>query len=53
MSQGDSVIVARTGSSACLVAMLEHYYAMVALPKLSKLRLFRGIVVTKSGYCSY
>ena len=47
--QGDSVIVARTGSSACSVAMLEHYYDMAALPKLSKLRLFRGIVVTKSG----
>ena len=47
--QGDSVIVARTGSSACPVAMLEHYYDMAALPKLSKLHLFRGIVVTKSG----
>ena len=49
--QGDSVIVTRTGSSACPVAMLEHYYAMAALPKLSKLRLFWGIVVTKSGEC--
>ena len=47
--QGDSVIVARTDSSACPVAMLENYYAMAALSKLSKLCLFRGIVVTKSG----
>ena len=47
--QGDSVIIARTGSSACPVAMLERYYAMAALHKLSKLCLFRGIVVTKSG----
>ena len=47
--QGDRVIVARTGSSVCPVAMLERYYAMVALPKLSKLCLFRGIVITKSG----
>ena len=45
--QGDSVIVARTGSCSCPVAMLEHY-AMAVLPKLLKLRLFRGIVVTKS-----
>ena len=39
----------RTGSSACQVAMLERYYSMAALPKQSKLRLFPGIVVTKSG----
>ena len=44
-----SVIVAKTGSSTCPLAMLERYYAIVALPKLSKLRLFWGIVVTKSG----
>ena len=47
--QGDSVLVGRTGSSTCPVAMLERYYSMAALPKQSKLRLFRGIVVTKSG----
>ena len=45
--KGDSVIVARTGYSACLVAMLEQYYATAALPKLSKLRLFRGILLTR------
>ena len=29
--------------------MLERYYAMAALPKQSKLQLFCGIVVTRSG----
>ena len=29
--------------------MLEWYYAMAALPNQSRLRLFRGIVVTRSG----
>ena len=47
--QGDSVLVARTGSPTCPVAMLERYYSLAALPKQSKLRLFRGIVVTKNG----
>ena len=47
--QGDSVLVGRTGSSTCPVAMLERYDSMAALPKQSKLHLFRGIVVTKSG----
>ena len=47
--QGDNILVSRTGSSTCPVGMLEHYYSMAALPKQSKLRLFRGIVVTKSG----
>ena len=47
--QGDSVLVGRIGSSTCPVAMLERYYSMAALPKQSKLRLFWGIVVTKSG----
>ena len=32
-----------------MVAMLEQYYAMVALPNQSRLRLFWGIVVTRSG----
>ena len=47
--QGDSVVVARTGSVTCPVSMLERYYTMAALSKHSKLRLFRGIVVTKGG----
>ena len=44
--QGDSVLVARTGSPTCPVAILERYYSLAALPKQSKLRLFRGIVAT-------
>ena len=42
--QGDSVVVARSGSATCPVAMLERYYAMAVL-----LRLFRGIISTKNG----
>ena len=45
--QGDSIVVARTGSQTCPVAMLKRYYAMAALPNQSRLRVFRGIVVTK------
>ena len=41
--------MARTGSVTCPVSMLERYYTMAALSKHSKLRLFRGIVVTKGG----
>ena len=53
--QGDCVIVARTNTVSCPVNMLERYYAMAALCKQSKLRLFHGIVVTKSseGSLSY
>ena len=31
------------------MAMLERYYELASLSTVSKLRLFRGIVVTKSG----
>ena len=47
--QGDRVLVARTGSPTCPVAMLERYYSLAAIPKQSKLHLFRGIVVTRNG----
>ena len=48
--QGDSVVVTRIGSPTCPVSMLERYYfTMAALSKQSKLRLFRGIVVSKNG----
>ena len=45
----DKVIV--LGSPTCPVAMLECYFSMAALSKQSKLHLFRGIVITKSGEC--
>ena len=47
--QGDRVLVARTCSPTCPVAMLERYYELASLSTMSKLRLFRGVVVTKSG----
>ena len=47
--QGDSVLVARTGSLTCPVAMLERYFAMAKLSCTSKFRIFRGIVIRKDG----
>ena len=47
--QGDKVIVARTGSHTCPVAMLERYYAMGSTTKDAKLRLFRAITFTRGG----
>ena len=47
--QGDSVVVVRSGSPTCPVAMLERYFSMATLTKESKLRLFRGIISTKNG----
>ena len=48
--QGDSVMVARTGTSTCpSVAMLERYVAAAGISLSSSLRLFRAIVNTKQG----
>ena len=47
--EGASVLVARTGSPTCPVAMLERYFALAGLSHASQLRLFRGIVHTKGG----
>ena len=47
--QGDSVVVARTGSPTCPVSMLERYFNMASLSQQSKLCIFRGIVASKSG----
>lgn len=43
------MLVARTGTLTCLVAMLERYFAMAKLSGASKLHLFRSIVITKDG----
>ena len=43
------MIVARSSTPSCLVAMLEQYYVSAELSKNSKLRLFRDNVVIKSG----
>ena len=47
--QGESVLIARTGSPTCPVAMLEKYFSMANLSHASSLPLFRGIVHTKKG----
>ena len=47
--QGDKVIVARTGSLTCPVAMMERYYSMATLSQSSSLSVFRGITKTKQG----
>ena len=47
--QGDSLLVARTGSPTCPVAMLERYFTQADLSHCSTLRLFRGIVHSKQG----
>ena len=43
------MIVVRTGSNTCPVAMLERYYEMASISKESKLRLFHGIISTARG----
>lgn len=47
--QGEAVLVARSGSSTCPVAMMERYFNMASISPSSKLHLFRGIVHTKRG----
>lgn len=46
--QGDRVLVARTGSPTCPVSMLERYFAMAVLSTQSRLRLFRGIIMSRT-----
>ena len=47
--QGDSIIVARTGTKTCPVAMMERYFLMGSLAQSSSLPVFRGITRTKNG----
>ena len=47
--QGSSVLIARSQTATCPVAMLERYFTLTGLSTTSKLRLFRGIVHTKAG----
>ena len=44
--QGDIVLVARTNSPTCPVAMLERYFARAGLSRSSPLLVFRGITRT-------
>ena len=47
--QGDTVLVARTGSPTCPVAMLQQYFRLGEFSHSSTLSLFRGITRTKQG----
>ena len=47
--QGDSVVVARTRTITCPVAMMERYMLMAGISTGSSARLFRAIVHTKKG----
>ena len=47
--QGDSVLVSRTNSPTCPVAMMERYFAQAGLSHSSPSLLFRGITHTKHG----
>ena len=43
LHQGDSVVVARTGTPTCPVAMLEQYFAMTCMSVNDERFLFRPI----------
>ena len=47
--QGDTILVVRTGSITCPVAMTEKYFSMDQLSHASSLPLFRGITPTING----
>ena len=47
--KGDTVLVARTDSATCPVAMLERYVALAEINLSSEASLFRGITRTKQG----
>jgi len=49
LRQGDSVVIARTGTSTCPVAMLESYLTKSATPLNDERFLFRPIQCTKNG----
>ena len=47
--QGHEVLIARTSTPTCPVAMLERYMATAGIASASDLFLFRGICKTKDG----
>ena len=49
LRKGNEVLLARTGSATCPVAMLERYMAAASIPRESELFLFRPISKTKTG----
>ena len=46
--QGDTILVSRTGTATCPVAMLERYIDMAEIDLAAETHLFRGIVHTKN-----
>ena len=48
LRQGDSVVVARTGTSTCPVAMLEQYFARTGMSVNDERFLFRPLQHTKN-----
>ena len=49
LRQGDEVLIARTGSRICPVAMLEQYMTRTATPREDQRFLFRPIQRSKNG----
>ena len=47
---GNKVVIARTGSDTCPVAMLERYMAMANLTPAGENWLFRPLTATKHGH---
>ena len=47
--EGASMLVARSRSPTCPVAIMECYFVAAGIGLSSKLRLFRGIVHAKDG----
>ena len=51
LRQGDHVLISRTNTPTCPVAMMEWYIQAAGISLASKLRLFRAITSTKKGEC--
>lgn len=49
LREGAEVVVARTGTKTCPVAVLEQYVRIADIDPLSNARLFRAIVKSKNG----
>ena len=48
--QGDTVLMAHTGSATCPVAMMERYFELANITPGSSLFLFRGITSKERGF---
>ena len=50
LRQGDEVVIARSGSSACPVSILQQYLSRLNIDPYSDELIFRQLVKTKSSY---